>query len=98
GVSMYLLQWERGMYGWLRQAALHARLADLVRSAGDLSDDVARQLGEGWVRVTALRGSTARTVQRLAAGDNPGPAISADKVLLSLTEQLVLDCERRLRP
>jgi alkylation response protein AidB-like acyl-CoA dehydrogenase len=98
GVAMYLLQWERGMYAWQRQAVLHARLAELVRSVGTLSAEGADRLADAWVRVTALRSRTAATVRRLAAGENLGPAISVDKVLLALTEQAVLDCERHLRP
>jgi alkylation response protein AidB-like acyl-CoA dehydrogenase len=97
-VAMYLLQWERGMYGWLRQAELHARLADLVLAVGPLTSEASNQVADAWVRVSALRSSTARTVRRLAAGENLGPAISVDKVLLATTEQAVLDCERHLRP
>lgn len=97
-VAMYLLQWERGMYGWMRQAVLHARLADLLGAVGDLATDDADRIAEAWVRVTALRSSTARTVQRLAAGENLGPEVSVDKVLLATAEQSVLECERRMLP
>jgi acyl-CoA dehydrogenase len=98
GVAMYLLQWERGMYGWLRQAVLHARLADLLATVGPDPGEAADQVADAWVRVSALRSSTARTVQRLAVGENLGPEVSLDKVLLATAEQEVLECERRLLP
>jgi alkylation response protein AidB-like acyl-CoA dehydrogenase len=97
-VAMYLLQWERGMYAWLRQAILHARLADLAKSLGELPDGAADEVAAAWVRVSALRAMTSTTVHRLAAGDTLGPAVSVDKVLLAQCEQAVLECERRLRP
>jgi alkylation response protein AidB-like acyl-CoA dehydrogenase len=97
-VAMYLLQWERGMYGWMRQAVLHARLADLLRAVPDPSPEDADRVVEAWVRVSALRSSTARTVQRLAVGENPGPEVSVDKVVLATAEQSVLECERRMLP
>ena len=98
GVAMYLLQWERGMYGWMRQAVLHARLADLLRAVPDPSPEDADRVVEAWVRVSALRSSTARTVQRLAVGENLGPEVSVDKVVLATAEQSVLECERRMLP
>jgi len=98
GVAMYLLQWERGMYAFQRQALLHARLADLVRRVEDLPTEAADRVAQAWVQLTALRSRTARTVQALAAGENLGPHISVDKVLLATAEQAVLDCERELLP
>jgi alkylation response protein AidB-like acyl-CoA dehydrogenase len=97
-VAMSLLQWERGMYAWQRQAVLHARLAELARTIEHPSPTEARTISEAWVRLTALRSTSARTVQRLAAGENPGPEVSVDKILLGTTEQLVQDLARRLRP
>ncbi len=91
GVAMTLLQWERGMYAWQRQAVLHARLADLSRSLAEPTAAQARGIADAWVRLTALRSAAARTVRRLAAGENPGPEISVDKVLLATTEQAVED-------
>ena len=97
-VAMYLLQWERGMYAWQRQAVLHARLADLVAEV-DPSDSVAEtMLADAWVRLTAVRAAAAATVRRLAEGQNPGPEISVDKILLSTAEQSLSECYRRLLP
>jgi alkylation response protein AidB-like acyl-CoA dehydrogenase len=98
GVAMTLLQWERGMYAWQRQAVLHARLAELARSLADPTAAEARAIADAWVRLTALRAAAARTVRRLAAGENPGPEISVDKVLLATTEQAVEDLYLQLDP
>ncbi|HEY1829500.1 MAG TPA: acyl-CoA dehydrogenase family protein [Acidimicrobiales bacterium] len=98
GVAMTLLQWERGMYAWQRQAVLHARLAELARSVSTSDAVQSRAIGEAWIRLTALRAAAARTVRRLAAGENPGPEISVDKVLLATTEQVVEDLYRNVDP
>ena len=98
GIAMSLLQWERGMYAWQRQAVLHARLAEVSRALPHPSPAEAMAIGDAWVRVTALRSAAARTVRRLAAGENPGPEISVDKVLLATTEQAVEDLFRVLDP
>ena len=98
GIAMTLLQWERGMYAWQRQAVLHARLAEVRLHPGTRSRAEARAIADAWVRVTALRSAAARTVRRLAAGENPGPEISVDKVLLATTEQAVEDLFRLLDP
>jgi acyl-CoA dehydrogenase len=97
-VAMSLLQWERGMYAWQRQAVLHARLAELARAIEHPTPFEAKAISEVWVWLTALRSTSARTVQRLSAGENPGPEISVDKILLGTTEQLVHDLARQLRP
>jgi acyl-CoA dehydrogenase len=98
GIAMTLLQWERGMYAWQRQCVLHARLAEAARSILDPSPGEAQAIANAWIRVTALRSAAARTVKRLAAGENPGPEISVDKVLLATTEQTVEDLLRLLDP
>lgn len=97
-VAMSLLQWERGMYAWQRQAVLHAHLSRAVVSARDLDDVQRAAIAHAWVRLCALRSTSARTVTRLANGENPGPEISVDKVLLSTTDQAVLDVLRLLGP
>ncbi|HVW40010.1 MAG TPA: acyl-CoA dehydrogenase family protein [Amycolatopsis sp.] len=90
--AMFLLQWERGMYAWIRQAWLHNRLdrlRPLVRGT-----DLMRDLGAAYLRTASLRLVTRRTLRRLARGENPGPEISVDKLLLSSAEQTVLDLAR----
>jgi alkylation response protein AidB-like acyl-CoA dehydrogenase len=98
GIAMTLLQWERGMYAWQRQALLHARLAEAARAVAQPNPEEVRAIADAWVRVTALRSAAARTVRRLATGENPGPEISVDKVLLATTEQAVEDLFRLLDP
>lgn len=95
-VAMYLLQWERGMYAWQRQAVLRARLAEAGAAAGGAG--VGSGFVRAWTLVHALRARAARTVRLLAAGANPGPTVSVDKVLLSRTEQAVMDALRQVDP
>jgi alkylation response protein AidB-like acyl-CoA dehydrogenase len=97
-VAMSLLQWERGMYAWQRQATLHFLLAETVRHEPDLEAGMARLVSDAWISLTAVRQASARTVSRLARGENPGPEISVDKILLATTEQEVLEACRRIRP
>jgi alkylation response protein AidB-like acyl-CoA dehydrogenase len=92
--AMFLLQWERGMYAWMRQAWLHNKL-DTLRPlvAGSGAE---REFGAAYLRTTALRLVSRRTLRRLALGESPGPEISIDKLLLSSSEQAVLDLARVL--
>ncbi|WP_344603496.1 acyl-CoA dehydrogenase family protein [Sporichthya brevicatena] len=96
-VAMYLLQFERGMYAWMRQAVLHHRV-ELVRHQmpGPPGDLEAAVLGEMYAAVSTLRARTASTLSRLAAGARLGPEASIDKLLLSRAEQCVTDGARRL--
>ena len=95
-VAMYLLQWERGMYAWQRQAVMRARLVAAATDGGGGS--LGSAFVRAWTLVHALRSRAAGTVRRLAAGGNPGPEISVDKVLLSRTEQAVMDALRLAEP
>jgi hypothetical protein len=99
-VAMYLLQFERGMYAWLRQAKLHQQLRyALASSTGDDEADPAmRTVGTAVAKLGALRARSAATVARLAAGEVLGPEASVDKVLLSQSEQLVMNALRALDP
>ncbi|HEV7535483.1 MAG TPA: acyl-CoA dehydrogenase family protein [Acidimicrobiia bacterium] len=95
-VAMHLLQFERGMYGWIRQAWLHRRLEDGLRSA--LTDAPASpgMVGEAYLAALSLRLRCRATVERLADGAFLGPEISVDKLLLSTAEQQVFDTARTL--
>lgn len=93
-VAMYLLQYERGMYAWLRQAVLHRRLREIAAEAGEGPGNRAA-LGSGYLAASALRARCGRTVHRLAAGETPGPDVSIDKILLSRAEQATFDAARR---
>ncbi|SOD71795.1 hypothetical protein SAMN05892883_1265 [Jatrophihabitans sp. GAS493] len=98
--AMYLLQFERGMYAWLRQAVLHRRLreaARLVAGRGTKPGPAAEQaLGRAIQATAMLRARSRRTVHRLSDGENPGPEISIDKALLGIAEQATFDALRLL--
>jgi acyl-CoA dehydrogenase len=95
--AMYLLQYERGMYAWLRQAVLHRRLRQAAAAApATASASAVASLGRAQRLCAGLRARSRTTVQRLSAGENPGPEISVDKVLLGQCEQAVFDACRRL--
>ena len=98
GVAMYLLQWERGMYGWQRQAMLHAYLEQIVSGADRKAPNLPPLIGQAYEAIVALRVKTRSTLARLASGENPGPEISVDKVLLATAEQTVLDLAREVDP
>ena len=70
-VAMYLLQWERGMYAWQRQAILHAKLAEAARSVAATDHETRAVISGAWLLLTALRARSARTVRRLADGVDP---------------------------
>lgn len=96
-VAMYLLQYERGMYAWLRQSVLRRRLDELIehglrRPASGSAD---RDLGAAYLAVSALRNRTRNTVSDLATGATLGPEVCVDKVLLSQAEHATFDCARR---
>jgi acyl-CoA dehydrogenase len=95
--AMYLLQFERGMYAWLRQAVLHNRLRGAIAGA-DLAAGPAAQaaLGRAIHATAMLRARSRHTVTLLSAGENPGPQISIDKVLLGAAEQATFDALRLL--
>lgn len=96
-VAMYLLQFERGMYAWLRMAHLRTRLRKLAASVDPRDRVACRVLGRAYLDHRALRARTWRTLGRLARGENPGPEISVDKVLLATAEQSVLDAARQVQ-
>jgi alkylation response protein AidB-like acyl-CoA dehydrogenase len=102
-VAMYLLQYERAAWAWLRAAVLLQRLRTLV---GLLSDGaapapaagaaVSEVLGTVYLDLLSLRARSVDTVRRLAAGQTVGPDASADKLLLGACEQGVYDAARSL--
>jgi alkylation response protein AidB-like acyl-CoA dehydrogenase len=89
GVAMYLLQWERGMYPWQRQAALLTVLDRLLADHADRVDPA--ELADAYLAVLPMRVSARNTIRRLVAGENPGPEVSVDKVLLARAEVMVHD-------
>ena len=97
-LAMELLQWERGMYGWIVQSELHVLLAACARRVRASDDTPIAMIQEAWTMLTALRARAALTVTRLAAGEMLGPEVSVDKILLTRAMQLVHDIERSVGP
>jgi alkylation response protein AidB-like acyl-CoA dehydrogenase len=92
---MYLMQFERGAFAWMRQADMLTDLRSLLGRA-DALDGAADAIGKAYLSIFALRSLAARTVSRLAQGVALGPEISVDKIVLGTTEQLVADTAREL--
>ena len=97
-VAMFLLQYERALWAWLRAAVLLQRVRALV---GFLDDGAApatadEVLGTVYLDLLSLRARSVDTVRRLAAGQTVGPEASADKLLLGACEQSVYDAARSL--
>jgi alkylation response protein AidB-like acyl-CoA dehydrogenase len=94
-VAMDLLQYERGTYAWMRMATATAYLQQLLRTvkadATTVDSRAASIVGRAYLNLAALRARTSNTLARLAANETVGSETSVDKVLLSTTEQDVLD-------
>jgi alkylation response protein AidB-like acyl-CoA dehydrogenase len=80
------------MYAWMRQAwCLH--LLEMLRL--HITDArFERDFGTAYARVTAVRLVARRTLRRLAEGQFVGPEASIDKLLLSSSEQMLLNLAR----
>jgi alkylation response protein AidB-like acyl-CoA dehydrogenase len=97
-IAMYMLQWERGAWGWLQQGRFHNRLRHLLsrteipRTAGVGT----AELGRGYAATSALRLQTRETVNRLADEEELGPEVSIDKLLLIEAELAVWNAMRHL--
>jgi hypothetical protein len=91
---MYLMQFERGAYAWLRQAEMMTDIDHLLAHAhvSESPDLVAA----AYLSLFALRSIARTTVRRLADGEVLGPESSVGKVLLATTEQQVADTARTL--
>lgn len=92
-VVMFLLQYERGAYGWYRQGELHHQLQALIESAEEPSPEL---VGESYVAILALRAQCLRSLEALASGRDLGPEISVDKLLMGQAEQTLTDAARAL--
>jgi hypothetical protein len=98
-VAMFLLQYERALWAWLRAAVLLQRLRALTALvAGGTGHDagVDEVLGTVYLDLLSLRARSVETVRRLAAGQTVGPEASADKLLLGACEQSVYEAARSL--
>lgn len=99
-LTMFLMQFERGMYGY---AVLNKVLTELGRLrahmvAGGASDDTRKRFARVYVDVAAAQARTAATVRRIARGELIGPDSSVDKLLFGKAEKaandLILDVRR----
>lgn len=100
GVLMYLMQYERGMYGY---AALTTSLTELSRLrsamlARGATDSERQRFARVYVAVLAAQSRAAATVRALAEDRVVGPESSIDKLLFSTAEKdlndLILDVRR----
>jgi alkylation response protein AidB-like acyl-CoA dehydrogenase len=94
-VAMFLLQYERAVYAWQRASALMQRLRLLASEVGS-TPEADRVLGTVYLDLIALRARSVVTIRRLAAGQTVGPEASADKILLGVAEQGVMNAARTL--
>ena len=99
-VVMYLMQYERGMYGY---AVTTTALTELGRLRDDITAHGASQANRErfsriYVSVLAAQARGARTVRALADGRMVGPESSVDKLLFARAEKdindLVMDVRR----
>jgi alkylation response protein AidB-like acyl-CoA dehydrogenase len=97
-VAMYLLQFERANYAWMRQAHLNRRLLELAREVSEPTARAASTLGELWLANAALRARCGNTVRALSDGAKIGPEASIDKVMLGHAEQGLTNAARDLLP
>jgi alkylation response protein AidB-like acyl-CoA dehydrogenase len=91
-IAMYMLQWERGAWGWLQQGRFHSRLEHALAAIRD--PGAAHIIGRAYVASTALRTHSRKTVERLARDERLGPEVSVDKLLLVEAELATWDAVR----
>lgn len=96
-VAMHLLQFERGMWAWQRQAIMHAALEDAITRLRDPATHSAA-IARAYLAAAAVRSRSRSTVERLARGETLGPEVSADKLLLGQAEHIVYDAIRSVSP
>lgn len=100
GVAMFLMQYERGMYGY---AVLNKVLTELGRLREYMviratKPSQRERFARVYVDVVAAQARAATTVRKLAEGESIGPGSSIDKLLFSRAERdandLILDVAR----
>jgi acyl-CoA dehydrogenase len=94
-LAMYMLQWERGAYGWIQQGRFHNRL-QLALTHGSDDASLISSVGAAYAASTALRLRTRSTVNRLAEDETLGPEVAIDKLLLVDAELATWDAVRQL--
>jgi alkylation response protein AidB-like acyl-CoA dehydrogenase len=100
GVVMYLMQYERGMYGYAVTTTALTELSGLrpALAAHGASATPRARFARLYVAVVAAQARGATTVRALAAGRAVGPETSVDKLLFARAEKdindLILDVRR----
>ncbi|MDZ7886428.1 MAG: acyl-CoA dehydrogenase family protein [Mycobacterium sp.] len=92
-VAMYLMQFERGMYGYAVLTTLLAELGALRTEIAARRTTVAYRdrFARTYVDVMAAQARAVHTVRKLAAGETIGAESSVDKLLFSTAEKKVHD-------
>ncbi len=93
GVAMFLMQYERGMFGYgvaTKLVAELGRLREAMAIHGASAADRARWAA-AYVSVLAAQARSAITVGKLASGQAVGPDSSIDKLLFTRAEKEVHD-------
>jgi acyl-CoA dehydrogenase len=99
-LTMFLMQFERGMYGY---AVLNKVITELGRLRSHMVEHGAtegerQRFAKVFVQVSAAQARTAATVRRLARGEILGPDSSVDKLMFGTAEKaandLILDIRR----
>ena len=93
---MYLMQYERGTFAWVRQAWLFSCLDAALKSSSARAESIPSTVGHAYVLLCSLREKALEVVTRLAAGQQIGPESSIVKILLAAAEQAVFDVIRDL--
>jgi len=94
-IAMYLLQFERGLWAWLRSGVLLHKLGELAAKV-EPTETAKKRIGELYVDVAALRARAAETANELADSGAVGPGASVDKLLLGQLETGILNAAREL--
>lgn len=101
GVTMFLMQYERGMYGYGVATKLLGQLGQLRESMArnGVRPADSERFARVYVSVLAAQARTAITVRTLADGNAVGPDSSIDKLLFTRAEKdvsdLILDVQRQ---
>lgn len=100
-VTMFLMQYERGMYGYgvtTKMLTLLGRLRDGMTRNGSAVAERER-FAHLFTTVLTAQARSANTVRKLAGGGTLGPESSIDKLLFTRAEKdvsdLILDVQRR---
>jgi alkylation response protein AidB-like acyl-CoA dehydrogenase len=100
-VTMFLMQYERGMYGYGVTTKLLTMLSELrdAMALNDAREADRDRFGRTLVSVLTAQARSANSVRKLASGQALGPESSIDKLLFTRAEKdvsdLVLDLRRQ---